>query len=73
MMKLEAQLYEVPNLRLVSVGGSAAGDTKIVVIIDKPLPLVSILREMPPVKSVGKKGENIQVALAARPSTTIGE
>jgi hypothetical protein len=69
MMKLQAQLRGVTNLRLVSAGGSAAGNTTVVVSIDKPLPLINILRKMPPVKGVVKKEKNIQVALEASQGT----
>ena len=63
MMKLQAHLREVPDLQVVSVAGSAAGDTKIIVASTKPLPLVSLLRLMPPVRGAAKKGNNIQVML----------
>ncbi|MFC1892488.1 hypothetical protein ACFLYR_00390 [Chloroflexota bacterium] len=66
MVKLQAHLYEVPDLGLVSVGGSATGETAIVVVADKPLPLLSILKQMPLIKGVVKKENNIQVALEAR-------
>lgn len=63
MIKLQAYLRAVPDLQLASVGGSAAGDAMIIVIADKPLPLVSILSEMPLAKDVIKKERNIQMAL----------
>ncbi len=66
MVKLQAHLYEVPELGLVSVGGSADGDTAIVLVADKPLPLLSILKQMPLIKNVAKKQKNIRVALEAR-------
>ncbi len=63
MWKLRAYLSMVPSIRVASVGGSASGGTTIVVILDKPLPLVSILNEIPLAKGVVKKEKNIRVAL----------
>ncbi|GAF81941.1 unnamed protein product, partial [marine sediment metagenome] len=45
------------------IGGSLDEDIKIVVSAGKPFPLVSTLREMPPVEQVVKKGKEIQVSL----------
>ena len=61
--KLKAHLYEVPDLQLVSIGGSSVGQTMIIVTADKPLPLLSILSEIPMAKGVSKKENNIQMAL----------
>jgi len=65
MMKLGEYVGQVQNLRLVLVGGSAKEGTKIVVSAEKPIPLVSVLREMPPVEQVVEKEKGIQVTLKA--------
>jgi len=63
--KLEEHLSQVQDLRLVLVGGSVDEGTEIVVSADKPIPLIDILREMPPVEQVAKKGKKIQITLRA--------
>ena len=61
--KLEEHLDQVQDLRLVLVGGSVDEGTEIVVSADKPIPLIDVLREMPPVEQVSKKGKKIQITL----------
>jgi len=51
LMKFEEHLRQVPSLVVVYVGGSDAG-TEIVVSTEKPIPLVRVLKGMPPVKRV---------------------
>ena len=63
MLKLQTHLREVPDLQLLSVGGSTDGGTRIVVVVDKPLRLASILSEMPLAKYVVKREKNIQVVI----------
>jgi len=64
--ELEGYLRQVQGLRLVLVGGSVEEGVKIVVSAEKPIPLVGILRELPPVEQVVKKGKEIQVTLKAK-------
>ncbi len=64
--ELEGYLCQVQGLRLVLVGGSVEEGVKIVVSAEKPIPLVGILRELPPVEQVVKKGKEIQVRLKAK-------
>ena len=64
--ELEEHLRQVQGLRLVLVGGSAEGGNEIVVSIEKPTPLVSVLREMSPVEEVAKRGKEIQITLKAK-------
>jgi len=66
MKELSEYLRQVQDLRLVLVGGSVEEGTKIVVSVEKPIPLVNVLREMPPVEQVIKKGKEIQVTLKAK-------
>ena len=63
MGKLEEYLRQIQNLHLVLVGGSVEEGTEIVVSADKPIPLISVLREMPSVEQVVKKDKEIQVRL----------
>ncbi|MFC2016312.1 hypothetical protein ACFLUF_01215, partial [Chloroflexota bacterium] len=65
MRKLREHLCQVEDLGLVLVGGSVDEGTAIVVSVANPIPLIDILREMPPVEQVVKKGEDIQVMLKA--------
>ncbi len=64
--ELEGYLRQVQGLRLVLVGGSVEEGVKIVVSAEKPIPLVGILRELPPVEQVVKEGKEIQVTLKAK-------
>jgi hypothetical protein len=63
--KLEEHLSQVPDLRLVLIGGSIAEGTEIVVATESPIPLLDILRDMPPVAQVTKKGKTTQITLKA--------
>lgn len=63
LKKFEEYLSRDQNLRLVFVGGSVHEDTRIVVSVEKPIDLVKILSEMPPVERVVKKGKEIRVIL----------
>ena len=65
MKKLEKYLYQVQDLHLVFVGGLVDEGTEIVVSAGKPIPLIDVLREMPPVEQVVEKGKKIQVTLKA--------
>ncbi len=65
MRKLKEYLCQVQDLHLVLVSGSVDEGTAIAVSAAKPIPLLDILREMPPVEQVAKEGNNIQVMLKA--------
>ncbi len=65
MRKLKEYLCQVQDLRLVLVGGSEDEGTTIVVSAAKPIPLIDVLREMPPVEQVVKEGKRIQIMLKA--------
>ena len=65
LKRLEEQLYQVEDLRLVLIGGSVDGGTEIVVSAENPLPLLDILEKMPPVAQVVKKGKTAQITLKA--------
>ncbi|MFC1893275.1 hypothetical protein ACFLYR_04465 [Chloroflexota bacterium] len=66
IMSFQAHLNRCADLRLVSLGGSAAEGTIVVVAVDKPLPLLDIIGSMPPVTAAFKKGGDIQVSLRPR-------
>jgi hypothetical protein len=61
--KLEEHLSQVPDLQLVLISGSVAENTEIVVSTENPIPLLDILRDMPPVAQVTKKGKATQITL----------
>ncbi len=63
MRKLQECLHQVENLRLVLVSGSVEEGTIIIVSVEKPIPLIDILRAMPPVEQVVKKNKTIVVTL----------
>ena len=64
--KLEEHLRQAQGLRLILVGGSADEGTRIVVSVGKGTPLVDVLRELPTVEQVAKKGDEIQIRLKAK-------
>ena len=63
VLKLQSNLRGVPDLKVVSVGGSAQGTNTITVALNQPLPLISLLREMPLVEDAVSWGESIRVTL----------
>ena len=63
MNKLEEGLRQVEDLRVVLISGSLEEGTKFVVSVGKPIPLVSIIKKIPLVEQVVKKGKEIQVTL----------
>ncbi|GAJ21556.1 unnamed protein product, partial [marine sediment metagenome] len=58
-------LRQVQDLRVVLISGSVDGGSRVIVSVEKPIPLVSIIGEMPPVEQVVKKGKEIQISLKA--------
>ena len=66
--ELEEYLRQVQNLRLVLIGGSVEEGSEIVVSAEKPVSLISVLREIPLVERVVKKDKEIQVTLKAKQS-----
>ncbi|MFC1988280.1 hypothetical protein ACFLVJ_00360 [Chloroflexota bacterium] len=63
MKEFRNQLDQVHDLHLVMLYGSVVKGNTIVVSARKPLPLIKILREMPPVNQVKKVGNQIRVIL----------
>jgi len=59
----EELLTEVPDLHLLGSGGSSNGSSWLEIELDQPIPLVSMLKQMPPVIKVAAHGNNILVAL----------
>ena len=60
---LEKLLTEVPDLHLIGDGGSSDGSNWLELELNQSIPLVSMLKQMPPVKKVASHGNNIIVAL----------
>ena len=58
-------LSETPGLELITGVESTSKKTKVTVSLPKPLPLLSILKGMAPVKDAVEKDRNIQVTLEA--------
>ena len=65
MASFEKHLLKVPHLRLVGKGTFADGKTWAEVEITEPMPLLELLKGMPPVKEVVGSTKNIIVALRA--------
>lgn len=63
VLRLQAFLREVAGLWLVSVGGSADGDSTIVVHAEERLPLPSILSQEPIVSSVVKRENGLHLVM----------
>ncbi len=67
---LISHLRQVSFLQIMSLSGSTNGERTITVSIIRPLPLLSILREMPQVDA-SMKGDKIQVVLKTTNGDTI--
>lgn len=63
LKRLEEGLYQVQDLRVVLIGGSVDGGTEIIVSAEEPIPLLDILREIPSVAQVARKGKTTQITL----------
>jgi len=66
MSKFQERLKQVNGLRLTLVGGAVSEGTKAVVIADMPIPLFGIIKEMPPVAQVVKRGNILEVTLKVK-------
>lgn len=63
--KFEECLERAESLRLVWSGGSVNKGTIIAISAHEPVPLINILKEIPLVEKVDKKGKKIMVVLKA--------
>lgn len=59
----EELLTEVPDLHLIGNGGSSDGSNWLEIELNQSIPLVSMIKQMPPVIKVAAHGNNIIVAL----------
>lgn len=65
MLNLEACLRRIPDLRMLSIGGSRDRGTRIVVQLERPIPVVRILKNLPPVQLAAKDKQGIRMVLKA--------
>ncbi len=63
LSQIQGYLGQVKDLRLVLVGGSAGEGVQIFVSVEKPTPLIDVLREMPVTEEVVKKDKEIKLTL----------
>ena len=63
LINLEKLLRKVPNLQVLGRGGSDDGRSWAEVECSKPLPIVTILKQMSPVKEVAAHSNHIIIAL----------
>lgn len=63
LVSFKKLLLQVPNLRLIGMGGSEDGPNWAEVECSEPLPLVTILKQLSPVKKVTAQGNHIIIAL----------
>lgn len=63
MAVFEKLLLQVPNSRLIGRGGSIGEENWTEIELSEPLPMLSILKRMSPVKEVLAYGNNIVIAL----------
>jgi hypothetical protein len=66
LISLEKLLLKVPNLRLIGRGGSDDGRSWAEIECSEPLPIVTILKQMSPVKEVATHRNHIIIALKAK-------
>ena len=67
MRELEECLRQAESLRLVLVGGSIDEGGMIVLSVERPTPLIDVLRAMPPVEQVVKEDMKLMVRLKSPP------
>jgi len=67
MRELEECLRRAESLRLVLVGGSIDEGGMIVLSVERPTPLIDVLRAMPPVEQVVKEDMKLMVRLKSPP------
>ncbi len=60
---LEKLLKQIPDLRIVGWGGLSEGTNWMEIELDRPVPLMSFLKQMPPVKQVSAYGNSLVIAL----------
>lgn len=65
LKEMEEQIKQVPELRIVLIGGSLDEGTEIIVSAESPIPLLETLSGLPSVSEVNKKGKITQVVLKA--------
>ena len=66
LRKFERSLAQVEELRRFSVVGSAYEGTKFIVFAEKPIPLLSVLGDMPSVERGVKKDGRVEITLRAK-------
>jgi hypothetical protein len=66
LISLEKLLLKVPNLRLIGRGGSDDGRSWAEIECSEPIPIVTILKQMSPVKEVATHRNHIIIALKAK-------
>ncbi|MFC1905058.1 hypothetical protein ACFLXT_04805 [Chloroflexota bacterium] len=71
MKKLEECLCRVQDLRVLFVGGSADEGNRIVVSIEKPMPLANVLREIPPHICYHTRFNALKVILTSPPQEQV--
>jgi len=57
------RLRRVPNVKLTSLGSCAQGTTMAIIAVAEPIPLTTILKEMPIVEEVIGQDHHVEVAL----------
>ena len=58
-------LNGTPDIKVLSSGGAVRERSWVILSLDKALPLLQILREIPIVKSASLRGNDIEVTLAS--------
>ena len=68
LKELEEEIKQVPELKIVLIGGAIDEGTEIIVSADNPIPLVEILSSLPSVSEVSKKSKLTQLVLETEQS-----
>ncbi len=63
MKEIGENLSKLKGMRLLLVGGSIEGGAQIVISVEKPTPLINVIKQMPLVEDVADNGREIQVWL----------
>ena len=64
--RLADSLSKAQDIRVISSGGSSRGRSQVTLSVDRPQPLLKVLRSIPVVSLASKRGNDIEIVLGER-------
>jgi hypothetical protein len=71
-MKFQEIVMQLPDSRILLIGGALDSGTEFVISLEKPLKLVDYLRDKPVVEQIVKHGKKMGIILRKTPSLETG-